>query len=1056
MKKVLSLVLTLTLVCSLFINIPVTYATNVLTDVINSVAVKDMNNKDYGIWNGIGQPLWGYYSNIWSTVDQVVPMPTIVEGSEAPGFNKSLAINPTEIYGRNSTEKKQTTAYSIMPNIPISSEYPVALMYVNIPKWISACSPGWNEKSAVYLKEISVADAADNHYNLDLDKVTFKALSVKGENWFDVTGDGMDGIKDGFTGWLAIDFSTAIFKNGNTPDMASGYRLAEINAEIYMVGGSAGKLSFEGFYSADSVGAVSLIVDGAEPVSMSGYDMNGMVIVSNSKISTGPSGSTSPWNYGLATANEHVTLKTVARNHKLSNTKNANAVQIHSDVELGFNSNSSEQVSFYSNISNTVTSEKPVFMFYVGLPKDYANGFSAFKVTGFVAEGWEYFPNLENVKASYLEMDGMAWVEVPRTDYGMKLPNGFKGYIKYDFSSSPDFNTFFSGGKNLWKMVYEVGKFGGEDGDVIIDGQWFANSNDSIYAEVDGGQQFKLTDGDDNRIDLEEIHDLTCTAESTGWTNIDTQVTIEKIPNPAPIGSGNATKFTCAVVEGQSSEANDGSNNYGWANFDVDLNWKASVNHNENSFIFYVECPQFVEGKWGLKISNIDLWQEGVTQGGGYLWVGAHYEDCPYEYLARDGEKWQKGTVDGNNTFLGLPSGFKGYIKLRLDTMPATEEGYVNRFDQWEKTVNFNRNKDYYIKSVRFQCGSYGGKYGDFVVGSGYRVNYDGGSAKVRMKGDSLDRFLTTFYNDSQKGLVIIRNTLELVKNGVDITHGPAIDEMLLEYSRLDIEYLALLTDEEVSKINLAKSAYNSYRPIFKGSTIKSDPAEDVKSLRIDTELDATLAFNENYTVVDYGSIILDENTFNKNDNTFFDSTIDGAMVLKENSKLTSENPRGNFSVVMEVNQYQDFSKNLYVRSFVTYTNGVNTVTVWNQEFVNHIYTPVDSNHPIELGIIVSDDVKPYLRTSLLETANALGVAVCDGTKYGDLNKDSNIDANDLVALRKYIIGSYEFVYKYATDINGDMKTDIIDLISLKKHLANGTKIEGRKPVKNFFLEKFN
>ena len=237
--------------------------------------------------------------------------------------------------------------------------------------------------------------------------------------------------------------------------MALGYRLAEINAEIYMVGGSAGKLSFEGFYSADSIGAVSLIVDGAEPVSMSGYDMNGMVIVSNSKISTGPSGSTSPWNYGLATANEHVTLKTVARNHKLSNKKNANAVQIHSDVELGFNSNSSEQVSFYSNISNTVTNEKPVFMFYVGLPKDYANGFSAFKVTGFVAEGWEYFPNLENVKASYLEMDGMAWVEVPRTDLGMKLPNGFKGYIKYDFSSSPDFNTFFSGGKNLWYMKLE-------------------------------------------------------------------------------------------------------------------------------------------------------------------------------------------------------------------------------------------------------------------------------------------------------------------------------------------------------------------------------------------------------------------------------------------------------------------------------------------------------------------------------------------------------------------------------------------------------------------------
>ena len=78
------------------------------------------------------------------------------------------------------------------------------------------------------------------------------------------------------------------------------------------------------------------------------------------------------------------------------------------------------------------------------------------------------------------------------------------------------------------------------------------------------------------------------------------------------------------------------------------------------------------------------------------------------------------------------------------------------------------------------------------------------------------------------------------------------------------------------------------------------------------------------------------------------------------------------------------------------------------------------------------------MRLSL--TADGLSEKYIDDieiVRIGDTNADGELNANDIAALRKYLIGADNSgVNEFRGDINNDGTANIIDLIALKKRLA--------------------
>ena len=59
-----------------------------------------------------------------------------------------------------------------------------------------------------------------------------------------------------------------------------------------------------------------------------------------------------------------------------------------------------------------------------------------------------------------------------------------------------------------------------------------------------------------------------------------------------------------------------------------------------------------------------------------------------------------------------------------------------------------------------------------------------------------------------------------------------------------------------------------------------------------------------------------------------------------------------------------------------------------------------------------------------------------EGNGYGDLNGNRTTDNEDLVLLRKFLIGSDSFIIEEAADVNKDNQVNVLDLVHMKKSFA--------------------
>lgn len=80
--------------------------------------------------------------------------------------------------------------------------------------------------------------------------------------------------------------------------------------------------------------------------------------------------------------------------------------------------------------------------------------------------------------------------------------------------------------------------------------------------------------------------------------------------------------------------------------------------------------------------------------------------------------------------------------------------------------------------------------------------------------------------------------------------------------------------------------------------------------------------------------------------------------------------------------------------------------------------------------------MKAFVCAAIAVTLMFGGTINSSAAVLGDVNGDSKRNADDMVILRKMLLGAEDSLQ--AGDVNQDKKVDIIDLVRLKKQISSG------------------
>ena len=376
-------------------------------------------------------------------------------------------------------------------------------------------------------------------------------------------------------------------------------------------------------------------------------------------------------------------------------------------------------------------------------PRDWSVSFNAIQLrqdfTGqsdLRAHG--YNSGFQGWTMKYLSIDDTEWKSFTTDANGrLFLPNGFEGYLKINMSECPLFSSWTAGGLNPsenYKVDYlefVFGWVGGEYGSFDI-GAFYTliDDNDSVMLKLDTDlapvamgstaasmEAVTVSDISANEIGA-AVDDEIVSITDLGWRPGTTKAVASVGEAVTPISQNKSIVISAEDAEGESP------NN---ASPCVSLHPYAEINPQNNVFMPYIESPDYDKNGWAIRVNSLTYQQEGISD-----WFYSKFDNADYSYLASDGDGWINSESDGNGT-LFLPSGFKGYVKLYLDTAKS-----------WTNASEFNRNEKYHMNSVDFVFNCVGGEYGSFVIGGMYEVVRDCDAVVISL--DSGEEVSMTFY----------------------------------------------------------------------------------------------------------------------------------------------------------------------------------------------------------------------------------------------------------------------------------------------------------------------
>lgn len=354
-------------------------------------------------------------------------------------------------------------------------------------------------------------------------------------------------------------------------------------------------------------------------------------------------------------------------------------------------------------------------LFYIELPE----ASSSIRLNSLCCNSWSVYPTGQGMQYQYLAADALQWQSGTVSNDNNRtlvLTPGFKGYVRLKVDTSINADTF-PGSKILkvQEFSFQAEKFGGDYGSIKLGGVWFVSKEDFTHIQVDGGAVSKMTTAEDPNgrdyllgmspasegAEVGQTSTLITIQEDKPWGGIASQATMQSTYGMTPLGEYRSTVIDSPICEGYFNPSSQTypimAVNCGWKELDI-------VNQD---LMFYVELPA---ASSGLRINSFtcNSWSFWVAPAG-----------MQYQYLPVQGAEWIDGTISAdNNKNLVLPQGFKGYVRLKVNTA-----GNAAAFPA--ETLK--------IQDFSFQCDRFGGtpvlrteysvrNYAQYILNNNYTV----------------------------------------------------------------------------------------------------------------------------------------------------------------------------------------------------------------------------------------------------------------------------------------------------------------------------------------------
>lgn len=567
------------------------------------------------------------------------------------------------------------------------------MFYVELPDYAKAGATWGLDIYSLYIKQDGV-----KYYINKGAGVNYSFLSSKSDKWQYATTKTVNGIEtvmadipSGFKGYVRIDISSATFweSNGKKADLSKYYRLVELGFGYNAVGGNCGELIFGGlFYYPEK--------DKTNATLLNYFDMYYYELGKNAD-SVAAVAYAAKWNASITNLSGG-TVECSYSDYAASCAGGENGISI--DSNNGSVITASHRLTrIWSNIK--MQPGVDTFMMYVELPEFSSNTPALYLEMPATKqnESWMTYIDPAGAEYYYLSNDGTSW---QRGVVGTKgelseLGSGFKGYIKFDLKKF----AFYTSGTSI-KSTYDFTKhynieciqlkfnhIGGENGKLVI-GSFYSVLKDSDSTNI---VLVSAVDGSEEALSATSVQAMSGTSYVLNGTDLQ----LEKENSSIQTAYDKASGFDGALrISGKNGATANG-------NF-LMKSVKSEVAAG-GGLMFYAELPDFKanDADWALALSSVKLTQNGKT------FTANLAKRSEFLYLPLTDDEWQEGSIhtinDNKAVFVGLPSGFKGYICID----PANL--------QFNETYKLDYYSNYTLAELGLGFNSAGGKCGDLILG---------------------------------------------------------------------------------------------------------------------------------------------------------------------------------------------------------------------------------------------------------------------------------------------------------------------------------------------------
>lgn len=348
----------------------------------------------------------------------------------------------------------------------------------------------------------------------------------------------------------------------------------------------------------------------------------------------------------------------------------------------------------------------------------------------------------------YYAEDG-AWKSAPVSSDGTVngIPSGYKGYVRIVFDALTYADAArLNGSSTLKKAEFEFNGTG-DNGYAVFGGMFYfpSESVNNTVMEISGAYYELSRTSESIAVNAYDAYDNDAYI-STRYSGTASEPTAKfrEGGTDAPFG-------TKAAVITSLSDAK--ATTKGYMNTFVNNNAEIMMQPGVDEIMFYVELPEFEKDTTDSPLKLLDF---KLCQGTSEAMLD--FSNSIYRYADESSASWTIARAGADGELNGIPSGFKGFIKVD-----------IKQFKNFVDIKNIDFSSPYYITKFELGINYAGGENDPVVIGGVYSIISDSNAAYIK---DGMTGETQRFKADSAADKTAADNCKYIFTN--DITGGEA------------------------------------------------------------------------------------------------------------------------------------------------------------------------------------------------------------------------------------------------------------------------------------------